>query len=402
MSEAKITIKNKFGSIEVFENNLLIDKNFMKQEVDLNSIKAIHFQKANMMGGYIRFVVDENAKFDKYGDKNTLLYSKENEDEADRFTSEVASFLGKEKVVIEAPQNDFKIIGAIFGWSISIILSIMGIAMMADVFQMGLFFLLVGLSLIPPIKRILNAKINALLEPKCSKEWQIKLGTGTLKFFAFFIIFIICAACTPTATTTTDGSASTSPKQHATKSQYRNNKNTKMIAEELGLKKDQAAKIYETLVSCGVGNISSFKLFVDNQGEANSYAVQAYDIPEKILVYVDKEGNVPDIYYDMKPILENGKRVAKIQDYVLTSDEWLDLRVQAQVYIEKFLIAPKTAKFHNFKYTINENKVITVAGTVEAKNAFGVPFEHPFLLQYKKVDNVFDLTNGILGNETIK
>ncbi len=399
MSEARITIKNKFGSIEVFENNLLINKSFMKQEIELNNIKAIHFQKANMMGGYIRFVVDENVKFDKYGDKNTLLYSKENEDEADRFTSEVANLLGKEKIVIEAPQNDFKIIGTIFGWFISIVLTVMGIALMSEELGMGIFFLLIGVSLIPPVKKVLNSKINALLEKKCSKSWQIKLGTGAIKFCVFFVLFVILAACIPS---TTSNTANNAPNHKVTKSQYRNNKNTKMIAEELGLTKDQAAKIYETLVSCGVGNLSSFKLFVDNQGEANSYAVQAYGIPEKILVYVDKDGNVPDIYYDMKPILENGKRVAKIQDYVLTSDEWLDLRVQAQVYIERFLIAPKTAKFHNFKYTINENKIVTVAGTVEAKNAFGVPFEHPFLLQYKKADNGFDLTNGILGNETIK
>lgn len=399
MSEAKITIKNKFGSIEVFENNLLINKSFMKQEIELNNIKTIHFQKANMMGGYIRFVVDENVKFDKYGDKNTLLYSKENEDEADRFTSEVANLLGKEKIVIEAPQNDFKIIGTIFGWFISIVLTVMGIALMSEELGMGIFFLLIGVSLIPPVKKVLNSKINALLEKKCSKSWQIKLGTGAIKFCVFFVLFVILVACIPS---TTSNTANNAPNHKVTKSQYRNNKNTKMIAEELGLTKDQAAKIYETLVSCGVGNLSSFKLFVDNQGEANSYAVQAYGIPEKILVYVDKDGNVPDIYYDMKPILENGKRVAKIQDYVLTSDEWLDLRVQAQVYIERFLIAPKTAKFHNFKYTINENKIVTVAGTVEAKNAFGVPFEHPFLLQYKKADNGFDLTNGILGNETIK
>ena len=77
------------------------------------------------------------------------------------------------------------------------------------------------------------------------------------------------------------------------------------------------------------------------------------------------------------------------------------MRTQAQIYLEKFLVAPKTAKYYNQAYSIDENKVITVSGTVEAQNLYGVPLNNTYSLQYKKTDSGFSLQKGTLGNEKI-
>ena len=186
-----------------------------------------------------------------------------------------------------------------------------------------------------------------------------------------------------------------------TKNKYRNNKNTKKIMEITGLDKDKAGKAYATMVSCGIGNITNIELFAKNEDYANSYYIEAYGVPAKIMVYIDGNGNIPEMYYNMQDVIVDNKRVATIQDYILTQDEWLDLRVQAQTYIEKFLNAPNTAKYKNQNYSIDNKKVITVTGTVEAKNLFGVPLENGFELLYKKENSGFNLIKATIAGEVV-
>jgi len=40
-----------------------------------------------------------------------------------------------------------------------------------------------------------------------------------------------------------------------------------------------------------------------------------------LIAYIDKEGNITELHYDMKDIIVESKRVAKITDYILNSNE---------------------------------------------------------------------------------
>lgn len=52
-------------------------------------------------------------------------------------------------------------------------------------------------------------------------------------------------------------------------------------------------------------------------------------------------------------------------------------------------------------YSIDENKVIRVYGTVEAQNLFGVPLENGFEIEYTNNNGNFSIKNAILAGKKI-
>ena len=295
-------------------------------------------------------------------------------------------------------------------WILAIFLFLIALASFSssDMISMGVFFIFVGLLALPPLRTRINKKLTQAFTntEKAPNHIVVKIMIGVIKFILIFIVFMTVVSTSSNVSqnaveTANSNQIQAEEKSKETKNKYRNNKNTKLIAEETGLDKDSAGKVYETLVNCGVGNIDSIKLFAQNKDYADTYDIKASGIPVKLVVYIDESGNIPELYYDLKDIIVEGKRVASITDYVLTYDEWLNLRTQAQIYLEKFLVAPKTAKYYNQAYSIDENKVITVSGTVEAQNLYGVPLNNTYSLQYKKTDSGFSLQKGTLGNEKI-
>lgn len=280
----------------------------------------------------------------------------------------------------------------------------LGLLLSPEVRGMGIFFALLGITLLPPLRNKINNKLHTFFtvfnknsNSENTNLVLIKALIGIFKFIVFSILFICIIISMPEPQNVNTISDNTVTTKNSTKSKYRNNKNAKLIANVTGLNKDQAGKVYETLVSCGVGNITN----IENQEYGDVYYIEAFGIPVKLIAYIDKEGNITELHYDMKDIIVESKRVAKITDYILNSNEWLDLRTQSQIYIEKFLNAPKTAKYRNMNYSIDENKVIRVYGTVEAQNLFGVPLENGFEIEYTNNNGNFSIKNAILAGKKI-
>lgn len=220
----------------------------------------------------------------------------------------------------------------------------LGLLLSPEVRGMGIFFALLGITLLPPLRNKINNKLHTFFtvfnknsNSENTNLVLIKALIGIFKFTVFSILFICIIISMPEPQNVNTISDNTVTTKNSTKSKYRNNKNAKLIANVTGLNKDQAGKVYETLVSCGVGNITN----IENQEYGDVYYIEAFGIPVKLIAYIDKEGNITELHYDMKDIIVESKRVAKITDYILNSNEWLDLRTQSQIYIEKFLNALK-------------------------------------------------------------
>ncbi len=265
---------------------------------------------------------------------------------------------------------------------------------------------ILGLLTSPPLRTRINSKLTTFFvsQENALNPITIKIFIGVIKFIAIFIIFMIIAGTNSNLSQNaleSNNNKQIQTQEKVTKNKFRNNKNTKKIMKITGLDKDRAEKVYETMVSCGIGNITNIEFFARNEGYADSYHVEAYGVPAKVIVYIDENGNIPEMYYNMQDVIVDNKRVATIQDYILTQDEWIDLRTQAQTYIEKFLNAPNTAKYKNQNYSIDNNRKITVTGTVEAKNRFGVPLDNRFELLYKKENSRFSLIKAVIAGEVV-
>lgn len=295
-------------------------------------------------------------------------------------------------------------------WMLSVFLFLIGLVSFSssDMISMGFFMIFLGLLALPPLRTCINSKLTQSFEnqEKAPNPIAIKFLIGFIKFIVIFIVFMIVVSTNSNVSqnavdTANSKQIQSQEKLKETKNKYRNNKNTKKIMEITGLDKDKAGKAYATMVSCGIGNITNIELFAKNKEYADSYYVEVYGIPAKIMVYIDENGNIPEMYYNMQDVIVDNKRVATIQNYILTQDEWIDLRTQAQVYIEKFLNAPNTAKYKNQNYSIDNKQIITVTGTVEAKNLFGVPLDNSFELLYKKENSGFSLIKATIAGEVV-
>lgn len=280
-------------------------------------------------------------------------------------------------------------------------------------FGMFVFFGILGASLIPVLRNKINTKAtefinNNMFKDKEPKPVLVKFLIGLFKFVFFLFLLVACACAMSDNTTTSTNAPAKAPAEVKTtksnkpqKSNFRNNKNAKLIAKTTGLHKDLAGKAYEQLVSCGVGNITEIELFNKNEDYATSYYIKAYGIPAKIVVYIDDNGNIPEMYYNMNTIIKDRKRIATIQDYSLTLSQWSDLRYRTEETVRKFLKAPSTAKFLSIDYFVTEDKIIHVSGKVEAKNSFGVPLETIFQAEYRRNGDSFETLKFELDGQKI-
>lgn len=274
----------------------------------------------------------------------------------------------------------------------SLLLSIGGLG--CKEYGMSIFFFVLGLSLIPTIRNKLNNLLTIFIESKLYNNKNVnhifvRFFTGFLKFTFFIVLLSVIVLLAPESNTINNPDlpvkivSTTKP----TKSRFRGNKNTKLIAKSTGLHKDVAGKIYEQLISCGIGNINSFDYYAKINNNIYAYTIQASEIPEKLLIYFDSDGNVLELYYDTNlhfPIIKNRKRIAVVKDFYLTFSQQIDLEVQAKGIVRRCLKAPSTAKFPSINYSILPDKTIVISGIVEAQNSFGVPLQTPFILKFKR------------------
>lgn len=157
--------------------------------------------------------------------------------------------------------------------------------------------------------------------------------------------------------------------------------NNSILANAMMLTTEQEKNIRDIFDNCGIGKIVKAVKFQGNEIET-SYHVNdeetGYygDMDNTIIVWLNnKDKTVKSIYFNNRDIYINGKVISKITDHYIDSELRTEYRTMAQMYIEKFLNYPKTAKFGSASYwqfKVNDAGYDVIKSSVDAKNAFGV------------------------------
>lgn len=157
--------------------------------------------------------------------------------------------------------------------------------------------------------------------------------------------------------------------------------NISILANAMTLTSEQEKNIRDIFDNCGIGKIVKAVKFQGNENET-SYHVDdeetAYygDIDNTIVVWLNNnDKTLKSIYFNNRDIYINGKVISKITDHYIDSELRTEYRTMAQLYIEKFLNYPKTAKFGSASYwqfKVNDAGYDVIKSSVDAKNAFGV------------------------------
>ena len=131
-------------------------------------------------------------------------------------------------------------------------------------------------------------------------------------------------------------------------------------------------------------------LFLDNW---NGYDIKAFfDDNEQLYYIIFNETTLyenNEVLYDYNYILEY------YNAHHLSEKEITQYKVDAQLYIEQYLLVPKSAKYSN-QTVYKNNNLVVIKGTVEAQNAFGVMIPNDYIVELENEQIVFVQ----FGNET--
>jgi len=108
-----------------------------------------------------------------------------------------------------------------------------------------------------------------------------------------------------------------------------------------------------------------------------------------------QNGQVISVDYANNILYENGQVVHILSDYIITSDEKIDLVYETQNYINNVLKAPATAKypFYDEWNVGKEDGVTIVQGYVDSENGFGAMIRSQFQVKYQNgevISLIFD------------
>lgn len=292
-------------------------------------------------------------------------------------------------------------------WTISIFLLLCGIALLSeiDTRYIGIFFFILGFSLIPSIRKFINDKLTVVFRVllkeqniETTSNKRIKTLIGTSKFVFFFIAFILIVNSIPAPKQSVNYTNYTPQKQEIKENNYLNNKKTKKLAKATKLDKKLASKAYEILVNCGVDEISWIEQIKDMD---DAYFIHLENISEPIKVSF-KDNEVEYVFFDTWNLYNNGKYDGKLSEYSVTIDENMLLKSISRDNIEANLQYPKNVKYEENSWRITKlNDEYGVSCNIEAPNAFGMYSTYRFFLSYKKVNNTFEVTQIEANGEKV-
>lgn len=297
-----------------------------------------------------------------------------------------------------------KILLNFLSWFLSLFLIFISLCLISDKTYrlLSLFFLILGISLIPQIKNTINKKITTLLtvlhKNQNNNVRKINNEIGIIKSTITFLVFIIIAINLPQTQTTNTDTSNTLEKQKAIENNYINNKNTKKISKATKLDKKLASKAFAILVNCGVSDISWIEKFDDMD---NAYFIYVENISEPIKVSF-KNNEIDCIFYDTWNLYKEGKYGGKLSDYSVTINDKFYLKKLSKDSINMILKYPKNSKYNENSWKISKfYNEYGVSCNVDAPNAFGMFTSYNFFLSYKKENGEFILTSMKCNGEEL-
>lgn len=183
------------------------------------------------------------------------------------------------------------------------------------------------------------------------------------------------------------------------------------IENNMNVSNEKARTINNIFSSIGLDDVLSVEYdvaFDNDEGEGSKgyrvgYAKNSDNAELKLIVQLDKEGNVIFIKYVMGDYLyKDNKALGNIKDNLLTTNEMSDYQLFAEKEIKKLLKSPSTAKFpaiSEYKFS-KTNGEVTLQSYVDSENSYGANIRAEFQFKFDKDKNVTSLI--FEGKEYIK
>lgn len=152
------------------------------------------------------------------------------------------------------------------------------------------------------------------------------------------------------------------------------------VEEAVGCSKDEAKSIEDVLKECDITDYQEVKADEGlNKAWTKSdkgFRIEVQDGME-VLMWLNKNNKVIVLKYGDNMLYKKGKVKAKFTDYVLSSEEVVQWKVECQSQVKAMLKSPSSAKFGGWKYGKNKKQII-VQGYVDAENSFGAEIRSQF------------------------
>lgn len=243
--------------------------------------------------------------------------------------------------------------------------------------SLGIFFIcLGGIFLLPPINSLINSNLSRFKVVEKTNDWG--------RFFIAFVISVflinIFAPSRQIKTNNTQNSAvGTAPTENIS---YLNNKNSNKLAKDLKLSKEQSAKIYRILANCGVNDIDYIEKM--DGTDLTGYFVHISNANNPVRLGLTANKDIDMVIYDAWVLYEDGVQKANLNDYAISSEDMLTLRVASMQNVRKYLTKPETAKFDDDWKATKLDNAFNLSSTVKYKNDLNQELKSSFTIQFEK------------------
>lgn len=151
-----------------------------------------------------------------------------------------------------------------------------------------------------------------------------------------------------------------------------------IIENTLEISPEQSNSINDILTQCGIEDISSIEYKPDLGRDGRKvYSVKFKN--GEIAIHIN-DGILQEAYFLGHALYKDNAIESTISDYILTSEEKVDLQMMCQHTMEQILISPSTAKYApygDWKYSKRKGTII-VQSYVDSQNAFGATIRSEF------------------------
>ncbi len=152
------------------------------------------------------------------------------------------------------------------------------------------------------------------------------------------------------------------------------------VEEAVGCSQEEAESIEDVLKKCDITDYQDVKADEGLNGawkkNDKGFRIEIQDGME-VLMWLNKNNKVIILKYGENMLYKKGKAKAKLTDYVLSSEEVTQWKVECQSQVKAMLKSPSSAKFGGWKYGKNKKQII-VQGYVDAENSFGAEIRSQF------------------------
>lgn len=222
---------------------------------------------------------------------------------------------------------------------------------------------------------------NVVGNTQISPNRNSKIGCLTIAlivsvFFMFFVIFAITLSI----------SSESSKEVPLTP--------LEIIENTLEISPEQSNSINDILTQCGIENISSIQYKPDLGRDGKKvYSVKFKN--GEIAIHINA-GVLQEAYFLGHALYKDNTIESTISDYILTSEEKVDLQMMCQHTMEQILVSPSTAKYApygDWKYSKRKGTIM-VQSYVDSQNAFGatVRSEFQFIIEDSVISSL--IVNG--------